>query len=380
MDARDIFIICNDVDGLGGVQRFSHTLGTILAERGHRVRLVGIVRPEVTHDYGDDQPYDVLTIHDTRPPRVVSGKWWRRHTPGAALRKSRRARFIRRGARRLSVVFAAAQPGSVIICTQVWAMEWLSVADTHGIPVIGMSHESFAASKATGRYGRVRRYFADVDRLLVLTQADADMWANNGMSNVGAMPNPLTLAVPEPSKLTEKVVIGLGRLSHEKGFDLLVEAWALVAPKHPDWEVRVYGSGPEDEELSKQIANAGLESSFHLMGQIQRVARALHDASIFVMPSRAEGWPLALGEAMASGLPCVAFDCAPSIRELLTDGEDSIVVPPGRVGDLAEAIDGLIGDAQRRRAMGAHALAAADRFTSEAIADRWEQEFTNLFR
>jgi glycosyltransferase involved in cell wall biosynthesis len=244
-----------------------------------------------------------------------------------------------------------------------------------------MSHESYTATRASTRYARVMRYFAGVDRLLCLTQADADAWAaNDRLTGVGAMPNPLTIVPGEPSPLTEKVVVALGRLSYEKGFDLLVEAWAKVADAHPDWTVRVYGGGPEEAALRAQIAAAGLEGRVELMGQTDDVPRALREASVLAMPSRAEGWPLVLGEAMATGVPCVAFDCAPGIREIVTDGVDGVVVAPGNVTGLADAISRLIGDEQLRQSMGARALAAVQRFTPDAVADRWERELANLFR
>jgi glycosyltransferase involved in cell wall biosynthesis len=200
------------------------------------------------------------------------------------------------------------------------------------------------------------------------------------MSNVGAMPNPLTVPIGEPSPLTEKVVVALGRLSYEKGFDLLVEAWAKVAAQHPDWTVRVYGTGPEEMALRAQIEAAGLDGRVELMGQTDDVPRALREASALAMPSRAEGWPLVLGEAMATGVPCVAFDCAPGIREILSDGEDGIVVAPGNVTGFAEALGRLIADEETRRRMGAQALVSVQRFSPDAVADRWEREFTNLFR
>jgi len=256
----------------------------------------------------------------------------------------------------------------------------VAAADRHGMPVIGMSHESYAASKATTRYRRVKRYFAGADRLLLLTRADADAWANDGMSNVGAMPNPVTITPSRTATGDDKAVIGLGRLSHEKGFDLLVEAWALVAGQHPDWRLRLYGTGPEEAALRAQVAAAGIEGAVEFMGHTEDAAGALADASVLALSSRAEGWPLVLGEAMAVGLPCVAFDCAPSIREIITDGEDGFVVTAGHVTALAQALDRLLGDDELRHTMGKRALASVRRFTADTVGRRWEREIENLFR
>src|SRR5262249_17488843 len=126
----------------------------------------------------------------------------------------------------LTELFRAARPGGVVIAAQVWAMEWVALADTAGMPVIGMSHESYLATKTSSRYARVKRYFADVDRFLVLSAEDADEWAVDGMSNADSMPNPLHVTPGAFPDLTRPVVVRLGRLSFEKGQDMLLEAWA----------------------------------------------------------------------------------------------------------------------------------------------------------
>jgi hypothetical protein len=101
---------------------------------------------------------------------------------------------VRRGAARLSALFRTAAPGGIVIAAQVWAMEWVACADTAGMPVIGMSHESYAATRQSSRYRRVKRYFA---------QADADAWAFD-MSNAAAMPNPLHV---EPASTSPRGVV-----------------------------------------------------------------------------------------------------------------------------------------------------------------------------
>src|SRR5438309_1857115 len=141
----------------------------------------------------------------------------------------------RAGAERLTRLLQTSRPGGVLIVAQIFAMEWVALADTSSVSVVGMSHESFAASKASTRYGRVLRYYRNVDRLLLLTQTDADEWAMAGLSNVGVMPNPLGLTATTLSPVQDKVAISLGRFSPEKGFDLLLEAWASIAAGFPDW-------------------------------------------------------------------------------------------------------------------------------------------------
>lgn len=376
----DVFIVCNSTHEMGGLTRWAHHMAGLLAERGHRVRIVGIAPAVVAHDYGSDLPYTCTTLYRRNPAGNPRGRLGR-------TRSARRVRELRRragmgaGAGRLSRMFAEAAPGGVIIAAQVWAMEWVARADTHGMPVIGMSHESYAATRASSRYRRVKRYYRNVDRLMLLTRTDADLWAfAEGFTNVDAMPNPMPLTPETPSPRTEKVVVSVGRLSYEKGFDLLLEAWAEVAPSFPDWRLRIVGAGPEDAALRKQAAESGVAGSVDFAGQSSDVESDLRAASVYALPSRAEGFPMTLLEAMAMGLPCAAFDCAPGVREIITDGDDGLVVAPGNTGQLADALTRLLADPNLRNALSRRALTNITRYTPANITSQWETLFNFVHR
>lgn len=207
-------------------------------------------------------------------------------------------------------------------------MEWLREADTAGLRIIGMSHESYAYSRACHRYRWIRRNYPSADRWLALTQEDADDWIADGMHNVGAMPNALAHLPEIPSPRTAKVVCSIGRLADQKGIDMLVDTWAEVAPRRPGWTLRIYGAGADEPDLRRQCTELGLDGSVEWMGRTDDVAGALAGSAVFVQSSRGEGFPLALMEAMASAVPCAAFDCAPGVREIVRDGEDGLLAPP----------------------------------------------------
>jgi glycosyltransferase involved in cell wall biosynthesis len=363
-ETRDLFIVCNNVEELGGLQRWAHHIARLFTDRGHRVHLVGITHADRPHDYDRDPPYAVTVLHERRPPRR-----------GGHVSRLRHRATVRRGAARLSALFRTARPGGVVIAAQVWAMEWVARADTAGMPVIGMSHESYAATRQSSRYRRVKRHFAGADLLLALTGADADAWAFDDMSNAGAMPNPLHVTPASVSARTEPVVVRLGRLSFEKGQDMLLEAWAEVAPRHPAWRLRLYGTGPEEDALRRRTAELGLDASVEFPGATADLESALTGASIFALSSREEGFPMSIIEAMAYGLPTVAFDCAPGVRELVTDGHDGLVVTPGNVIEFAAALDRLMDDARLRDALGETARASVRRYAPDAVIDRWERQF-----
>ncbi|MGV9250033.1 glycosyltransferase [Streptomyces sp. NPDC003697] len=376
MTQRDIFFVANEVDELGGVGRWQAQLAGLLARRGHRVRVVGIAPATHPMDLGDP-PFETVTLYAGRPP----GRPRPRRLLGAADPAVRRHEaHMRAAAGRLSTLFRAARPGAVIIVPQVWAMEWVALADTAGHPVIGMTHESFQTARKSSRFGRVKRYYRDVDRLLALTQEDADRWVCEGMNNVGFMPNPLPVVPGTPSPRTEKVVASIGRLSHEKGVDLLLDAWAEAAPRQPGWTLRIYGSGDAEPALRRQCAALGLEDSVDFAGPTADVPGALRACSLFVQSSRGEGFPLVLLEAMACGVPCVAFDCAPGVREIVTDDEDGLLARPGNTTELARHLVRLMADEELRHAMGEQALRSVRRFDPDLITRRWEELFDFLER
>ncbi|MFG2091243.1 MULTISPECIES: glycosyltransferase [unclassified Spirillospora] len=380
---RDVFIVCNNTDGMGGLQRWAHHMARLMAGRGDRVTLVGITRGPESYHHGRDGSYAVEVLHeDWRPPAMA----WRpkrlrqRMDVRARGRDLRRTRAQRRGAARLSELFAAARPGSVVIVGQVWAMEWVRLADTSGLRVVGMSHESFAATRASSRYRRVKECYADVDRMLVLTEEDADAWARDGMTNVDYIPNALHVTPGVHPTLELPVVACVGRLSYEKGVDMMLEAWERVAARRPGWRLHVYGGGPDEGGLRERVDAAGLSGSVEFRGVVADVEEALVEASVFALPSRAEGFPMSVLEAMAYGLPTVAFDCAPGVRALIGDGRGGVLVEPGDIAAFARELERLMGDPELRRAVGAEARASVLRFRPDEVLARWDRLFDLLHR
>src|SRR3954453_4175533 len=145
---RDVFIVANNIEELGGAIRFVHTLARLLSEQGHRVRLIGIVHRQEHFDYGPDVPYERHVLHRRHPPRPADPKGMARLNPRLQARRKARQLLQRAGARRLSRLLKTSEPGAVLIVAQIFAMEWVRLADTSRVSVIGMSHEFFAAARA----------------------------------------------------------------------------------------------------------------------------------------------------------------------------------------------------------------------------------------
>ncbi len=227
---------------------------------------------------------------------------------------------------------------------------------------------------------QMRRAFPRLDLLTALTEGDAAAYREmlGAAPRVECIPNGVPAAGAPHSPLDAKVVVAAGRVTPQKGFDRLLKAWTRVAPRHPDWELRIFGDGRSLESLRRRAVRLGISDSAHLMGFTPRLADELAAASIYVMSSRREGFPMVLLEAMGAGLPVVSFDCPTGPRDIVREGVDGHVVPDGDVQALADALSGLMADPARRRAYGAAAVEGAARFDIAKIAARWEALFEEL--
>lgn len=239
-----------------------------------------------------------------------------------------------------------------------------------GLRVIGQEHLNFTAHRpALAR--DCRRHYPKLDALTVLTESDRGDYA--GMAPVvERIPN----AAPDPhgkvSSLEAKVIVAAGRLNTQKGFDRLIPAFAAVARAHPEWQLRIFGSGPERPALRRLIVEHGLHDHVFLMGRARDLGKQFDRASIFALSSRFEGFGMVLIEAMSHGVPVVSFDCPRGPGEIVSAGVDGLLVPEGDVVGLGAALLELVEDSERRRRYGAAAAESARRFGVGPVAERWE--------
>jgi glycosyltransferase involved in cell wall biosynthesis len=250
-----------------------------------------------------------------------------------------------------------------------------------GVITIGQDHAGFGTYKPPVREMIVRRY-GRLDALVTLTEADLGAYqaalGPRAPRHLLRIPNATPPLTGGPSPLNARTVVAIGRLSKVKGFDLLLCAWQRVSVVHPGWRLRIVGSGPERASLLKLVGELELACSVELPGSSRDVGAELDDASIFVLSSRREGFPMTILEALSKGVPVVAFDCPHGPGEIITHGHDGLLVPRGDVAALAAAIGLLIDDEIERRMMGAAALTTSKRYAPEAIGERWTALLSEL--
>ncbi len=229
----------------------------------------------------------------------------------------------------------------------------------------------------------LERGYRRLDALTVLTEADERDYAAalaGAPVRIRRIPNAVPRMGGGIAPLDSKVVVAAGRLESQKGFDLLIRAWERVAAAHPDWQLRIYGSGPRRDDLRRMILERGLYDRVLLMGRTRRLGEAMAGASLFVLSSRFEGFGMVIVEAMSKGLPVVSFDCPRGPGEIIRPGRDGILVPNGDVEGLADGMLKLIEDESARRSYGAAAVENARSYAVDSIAERWEEllgEVTN---
>ena len=228
---------------------------------------------------------------------------------------------------------------------------------------------------------KYRKYGGRLDAFLALTQEDTAGYEEmlGTQTHVQTMTNGTPAWNGEPSSLKNKLVVAAGRLGKSKGFDLLIDAWAQVALKHPDRKLRIFGEGTEREELQRQIHRLGLDDRVSLPGFSTSLQAEMAQSSLFVLSSRAEGYGMVLVEAMACGVPVVSTDCPAGPRDIITPGVDGLLVPNKDVDALAGAVVEMIElDENRRHEMAAAALVTAEERSQPAVTAQWDDLIKKL--
>jgi glycosyltransferase involved in cell wall biosynthesis len=172
----------------------------------------------------------------------------------------------------------------------------------------------------------------------------------------------------------------MGRLVDQKGFDVLVRAFASIADEFPDWTVRIYGDGPDRDALSSQIASFGLSTRITLVGRTDAPDAVLAAASMFALPSRYEGFPNVLLEAMSHGCACVATDCDSGPAELIVSAHNGVLTPVNDAFSFAQGLAALMDDAALRTRFGHNATRVREQFAASRILSAWEAVFASVRR
>jgi glycosyltransferase involved in cell wall biosynthesis len=353
---RRVALVISSLSG-GGAERVATALAARWAAAGHRVTIVTIGGRDLdVYPLPPDVERLCLNLRRSSPNRLV-GLW----------RALGRVLALRRG-------LAALAPDAVVAFGDRTNVLTLLATLGTGVPTFVSERTDPRHAPNGWQWKLARRVVYRLARQVVVQTDSVAAWARARWSRVLVIPNfvgrPSLLAAPA-GEHAPRTLVAMGRLAPVKGFDLLIDAFARVAAAHPDWNLAVYGEGPERAALEAQVRRLGLAGRVSLPGRVSDPTAHLAAAHAFALSSHHEGFPNALLEAMACGLPAVAFDCPSGPADIVTHGRDGLLVPPADVAAFAAALDRVMGSAEERARMGGNARDVALRFAPERVLGLW---------
>ncbi|MEU0400587.1 glycosyltransferase [Streptomyces sp. NPDC006197] len=368
----------------GGTIRTTFTLAEELAER-HEVEIVSVFRHRdrpilglpagvtLRHlvDLRKDSPGYDGDHPDFHRPAVVFPRGDGRWKQYSALTDTRIGEYLR------------GVEADVLVATRPGLNVHLARQARRGPVLVGQEHLILS-----GHSYRLRRdiahEYALLDAVTTVTEADARTYRKLRLPGVRveAVPNSVPAPSAPPADPAARTVVAAGRLTRVKRYDVLIDAFASVAADHPDWKLRIYGTGDAVQDLkaplTRQIRDRGLDGQVFLMGAVTPMEPEWAKGSIAAVTSQRESFGMTIVEAMRCGLPVVSTDCPHGPREIIEDGVDGRLVPVDDVAAVAAALREYVEDEELRAKAGRAALAASERFDPSRIAARHEALWTEL--
>lgn len=294
--------------------------------------------------------------------------------------KLRRMVYTKRHQRRLEEILRTEKPDITISMMTGREREWLYRLKDGSKKVLECHFSYFSYQNVKGiidRY-KIKRFLNRIkyyDRLVVLTEEDRKDWGNKG--NIVVIPNALTFYPEQCADLSVHRILAVGRLLAQKGFDRLLAIWAKIESAFPDWKLTIIGSGKLQNVLEQQIGLLKLKRVEILPPRAEIIQEYL-SSSVYVLTSRHEGFPMVLHEAMACGLPVVAYACKCGPRDIIQDRQDGFLIEEGDENGFVRRLSELMADFSLRQKMGGEARRNITRFALPSVMKKWENLFTTL--
>jgi len=345
--------------GAGGSEHIVSLLCNHFAMQGWHVALIAFEEPGAAPYYRHHADVRIIRLGLKSRRRIAAG--------GAVAMLGR--------LRRLKAAFREVRPDLVVSFLTRTNILSVLAGRALDIPVVVSERNNPALQPVGAVWNRLRRWaYPRSVGLVTMTQGAMD-WFTGSMPVKGwVIPNPVPpAAIDAPARSNGRTIGAVGRLVPQKGFDRLLDAFARVADRIPEWRLTIWGEGPDRAALERQRDRLGLTDRVSLPGVTRQPGEWIAQSDLFILSSRFEGWGIVVGEAMGAGLPVISFDCQWGPAEMIEQGESGMLVPNGDTVGLGEAMVALCTDPPRRAALG---VAAKERmvaqFGHDAVLARWQ--------
>lgn len=367
---RKILFLLSALEG-GGAERVASLLCSHWAAIGHQVVLVATFSQGGSRQYDLDNRVRVEYLADRVRPQVYR-----------SFNRVMRLYAIRR-------LMKEVEPDVVISFLTPVNVAALLASVGLNLPVV-VSERNYPPHMKLGYPWSLLRYISYPRARLVVAQTKgiAD-WLEQHCRprQTTVVPNPLVYPLSGSGSALDprrwirpgrQLVLAAGRMVEQKGFDVLIEAFAPLAAKYPAWDMVILGDGGLRAGLTEMCNALGLQDRIHMPGWAGNMDEWYSQADMYVLSSRFEGFPNTLLEAMAYGLPVVSFDCPTGPGDIIRHGIDGMLVSAEQgSGGLEQAIATLLSDDALRESLGHEATKVRSRFSIESVTERWD-EILNL--
>lgn len=376
---KKIYITCLHLNH-GGVEMAISLLSNAFSKRGYDVEIL------CTYDFGEPAYEINPQVKITYLTKLLPN----REEFLAAVKSKNPLAIIKEGVYSLQVLYQKKhclkraimqiQEG-IIISTRHEDTLLLSKYGSSNLLKIAQLHHDHHFDKKL--FTDFQHHYQNIDYFVLLTDNLRDeiqelMKPYNPKTQCVTIPNFLPFGKENKPEDKQRQVIAVGRLHTDKAFHRLIEAWALVHPKHPDWILKIIGDGPLNEELHNQVFSLGLQDNIIFTGPLShdKVMEEMAHSSIYAMTSISEAFPFVLLEAMYNYLPIVAYDVRVGPPALVKQGETGYLIPDGDADAFSEALCNLMENPKLIESFQKAAYSFVQNFTEETVIQLWISLFT----
>lgn len=358
-----ISYVIEDFSVFGGIERIVSRKASILAARyGHDVTIISVYEDDRPIRYPLDGSIKTIRLHVP----------WTEKTANKAVLTMRRITTLIKAASRLNKVLKETKPDIIFFATTLSAL-LLPFCRTNAKKVF----ESHLARKFTPYNTFLSFTELKSDAIVCLTSGDAKEYKT--ARRIEVIPNFIDKPKSYVKDYAVKRAVAVGRLEHQKGFDILINCWKAAIKTHPGWQLDIYGEGSLRDELQRQIDSFRLQETIKLRGTCTDMAEKYTQYSLHLMSSRHEGLPMTLLEAQAAGLPSVTFDFEYGASDIVTDGVNGFLVPQNDTKTFTDRLAQMMDSEAMRAQFGTKAKENVKAFFTENIMWKWEELIKETF-